>query len=70
MKVLKFDINNNGSMILWQNNSDGDVFVETYDNPNGDGKRHRRDLFKISPGDFVMLMNYYRAQKESGKPIF
>lgn len=60
---ISFDVNNGRIMALNQMEHDGNVHVGTYS--ENDGKE-----FIISPGDFVMLMNYYRWQKENGLPIF
>jgi co-chaperonin GroES (HSP10) len=60
---ISFNVNNDGVLALNQQEHDEPVTVGTYWE-NGESRE-----FTVSAGDFVMLMNYYRYQKENGKPI-
>lgn len=62
-QIISFEVNNSGLLTVDQDEHDGAVTVATLF-PDGDSRE-----FIISPGDFVMLMNYYRWQKENGLPI-
>ena len=64
---ITVDVNNRQIMSLSQEKHDGDMTLTVW-KPGGGEKGI--DEWIITPGDFVMLMNYYRTQKESGKPIF
>ena len=59
-----FRINNGRHMQVSQTKPDGPVKVETYA-PAGD-KMNKEQSIEISPGDFVMMVNWYRYQKENG----
>lgn len=61
--AISFEVNNGGTLALKQEKHDGAVNANVLF-PDGDFRE-----FAISPGDFVMLMNYYRYQKERGEPI-
>lgn len=52
--MITFDVNNGGKLALEQSKHDGVVTVK------GCG-----DDFAISPGDMVMLINYYRYVKDN-----
>lgn len=65
---FSFEVNNHGQMTAEQLEHDGSITV-TVSHIEG-GYREYDSEFTISPGDFVMLMNYYRYQKEHGNPIF
>ena len=60
---ITFDVNNEGLMKLTQLEHDGTVKLTTV------RRGSHNEQYIISPGDFVMLMNYYRQQKQSNKPI-
>lgn len=63
MRKISVDINNRRKMVLEQYKHDGGIRVTTaYGKVIDNG-------FTISPGDLVMLINYYQQQKEKGKPI-
>lgn len=66
---ITFEVNNQGIMRLIQETHDGPVDVIVFNAPI-DGVRGVRHGDVISPGDMVMLMNYYRHQKEHGAQIF
>ena len=61
MNKISFDINNNEKIELVQREHDGKVLISYSDkeieNPD--------NLAFISPGDFVMLINYYRYIKRN-----
>ena len=59
-----FRINNGRHMQISQTKPDGPVKAETYE-PAGD-KMKKEQSIEISPGDFVMMVNWYRYQKENG----
>ena len=66
MNTITFDINNKQTMLIAQGKHDGDVklIISTA------GTNEESKLDVISAGDMVMLMNYYRYQKEHNEPIF
>jgi hypothetical protein len=64
---LSFEVNNNGIMMLEQVKPDGEVKL-TVQRPSQGVWNCDTDC-SISAGDMVMLMNYYRYCKESGKEI-
>jgi hypothetical protein len=61
-------------MEIEQAEHDGAVDVIVWESPvkdeQGINTRGVRHGYAISAGDMVMLMNYYRYQKEHGAPIF
>lgn len=59
-----FRINNGRHMQVSQAKPDGPVKVETYE-PAVD-KMKKDQSIEINPGDFVMMVNWYRYQKENG----
>ena len=59
-----FRVNNGRHMQASQTKPDGPVKVETYE-PAGD-KMKKEQSIDINPGDFVMMVNWYRYQKENG----
>lgn len=63
MRKISVDINNGRKMILEQYKHDGGIRVTTtYGKMVDNG-------FNLSPGDLVMLINYYRQQLDKGEPI-
>ncbi len=58
--MIKFNINNGRAINLMQTKPDGVVAVVT---SNAD--LSAEDVYNISPGDFVMLLNYYRYIKDN-----
>ena len=61
--MLTFDINNQRTLSMTQSQHDGKIKVTTGTEAKTDSE------YYISPGDMVMLLNYYRVQKESGKEL-
>lgn len=57
--MIVFNVNNKQKRILKQHKSDECVYTYTRDS-----KGNKTDEFKISNGDFVMLLNYYKYIKE------
>ena len=64
MSKITFDVNNNGIMAIEQSKHDGNVTLAV-----ASGVETLK-VTEISAGDMVMLMNYYRYQKEHNEPIF
>lgn len=64
-RSILFKVNNERLLKIEQLESNGDCIITTVAN---NGETERTDV--ISPGDFVMLINYYRHQKEHGNEIF
>lgn len=62
---MKFNVNNNGTMEVFQAMDDGPVYVTVYE-PEKDGKREERSSAIIRPCDFITMLNWYRYQKEHG----
>ncbi len=63
--MISFEVNNNGLMQLEQPEHDRDVTVTVWD-CGDDGIREVRRELKISPGDFITMLNWYAYQKENG----
>ena len=68
MNKISFDINNGRKMELIQRQHDGHTLIIIED-AKGDHKSINDSEAFIAPGDFVMLINYYRMQKRAGLPI-
>lgn len=66
---IKLDVNNRGVIELAQKCRDGDIKVERY-TEGEDGSKEWDCEYVISAGDFVMLLNYYKNQKDADLPIF
>lgn len=62
---MKFNVNNNGTMEVFQVRDDGPVYVTVYE-PEKDDRREERSSTIIRPGDFITMLNWYRYQKEQG----
>lgn len=58
--TLSFKVNNDGILNLVQNELDGTIHVNRYDNKNGYINR-----CDISNGDMIMLVNMYMYIKEN-----
>lgn len=58
---MKFKVNNGRTIEVFQAREDGPVYVTTY---NSKGEKESSEI--ISSGDFVMMLNWYRYQKENG----
>ena len=58
--MLSFEINNQRKLEIAQEKHDGSVIVTAKDENSIDYQ------YTISPGDFVMILNWYRYQKENG----
>ena len=68
-QMISFNVNNGGTLTFTQEEHDEQVEAITWDHAK-DGSRSVRFGDVISAGDMVMLLNYYRYQKEHGNPIF
>lgn len=64
--MINVEINNDRTMQLFQKSYDGEITIITFKNKGGEVDSETT----IPPGDMVMLMNYYRYQKENKNPIF
>lgn len=61
-----FKVNNGRHIQVSQIKPDGTVKIETFA-PAGDKLTMAKEQsIDISPGDFVMMLNWYRYQKENG----
>ena len=62
---MEFEVTNGRKIELFQKEPDGPVQVFTF---SADGRPGRRwaGIHTISPGDFVMLLNWYVHQKRNG----
>mgnify|MGYP001317691028 CR=1 FL=1 len=58
---MKFKVNNGRTIEIFQTREEGPVYVTTCDSK---GDRESNEI--ISPEDFVMMLNWYRYQKEIG----
>jgi len=58
---MKFKVNNGRTIEVFQEREDGPVYATTHDSK---GEIENSEI--ISPGDFVMMLNWYRYQKENG----
>ena len=68
MNTISFEVNNQRKMKLVQRQHDGATLLVIEDQ-HGDHESITDEEAFISPGDFVMLINYYRACRREGKPI-
>ncbi len=60
MKMI-FKVNNGRRLEVFQDREDDKVYLITRDS-HGEEESHEI----IQPGDFVMMLNWYRYQKENG----
>lgn len=67
MEEIEFNVNNQRKIQLTQTEPDGAVTVTTWE-AERNGVREVESEYQISPGDFVMMLNWYRYQKENGNP--
>lgn len=65
---IEFNVNNQRKIQLEQSEHDGDVTVMVW-SAERNGIREVENEYKINPGDFVMMLNWYRYQKENGNHI-
>ena len=63
--MIEFIINNQRKIELEQTEPDGLVHVTTWSAEQG-GIREVESEYDINPGDFVMMLNWYRYQKGNG----
>ena len=69
VNTISFNANNQRTMKLVQRQHDGQTLL-IIEGPDGTHESIDDTEAFISPGDFVMLINYYRARKREHKPIF
>ena len=62
--MIRIEVNNKQQIEVTQQ-TDGDINVDKWDSKN-----NKTDNYKISKGDFTMLLNYYRHKKENNEEIF
>lgn len=62
---MELFVNNGRKIVLEQAEPDGPVNVTTWKMPHDD-VRGCEDEYTITPGDFVMMLNWYRHQKRTG----
>lgn len=65
--MVEFKVNNQRKIQLEQAEPDGAVTVTTW-SAEQNGIREVESEYQISSGDFVMMLNWYRYQKENGNP--
>ena len=70
MNRLTFDVNNGQTLVLVQERHDGEIRGVAYKGRDYLPENVSGEPFTISPGDMVMLLNYYRYQKSNGQEIF
>jgi hypothetical protein len=58
---MKFNVNNGRVVEVVQASNDGPVYVFTYD-----CKGEKESTKSISAGDFIIILNWYRYQKDNG----
>lgn len=66
INMIEMKVNNGRTMQLAQQGKDEVILLTTYNTESGLVDFET----EIPAGDMVMLMNYYRFQKENGEPIF
>ncbi len=66
INLIEMEINNGRTMQLAQQGKDKNITLTTYNTGSGLVDYEQ----EITPGDMVMLINYFRYQKENGNPIF
>ena len=69
MNTISFEFNNQRKMKLIQRDHDGKTLLVIEDQNGNHESIDDAEAF-IDPGEFVMLINYYRNQKREGLPIF
>ena len=68
VNTISFNVNNQRTLKLVQRQHDGRTLIIT-EAPDGTHESIDDTEAFISPGDFVMLINYYRKCKRENKPI-
>ena len=63
---MEFKVNNGRTIKLEQSEPDGPVSVTTWEAPDRDGNVGCDSEYTISPGDFVMMLNWYCHQIRMG----
>ena len=59
---MEFEVNNGQKIVLEQLRPGGDVFVAI----RGKSEIAPHETYTSTPGDFVMMLNWYRYQKRQG----
>lgn len=68
VNTISFEVNTQRTMKLVQRQHDGRTLV-VIENPDGTRESIGDEEAFISPEDFSMLINYYRACKREHRPI-
>lgn len=68
MNTISFEVNNQRTMRLVQRSHDGSTLL-TIEDPTGRHEAIPVEEAIMCPGDFVMLINFYRECKHTGSPI-
>lgn len=63
---MEFEVTNGRKIELEQAEHDGAVSVTIWEAPDADGNCGCDYEYTISPGDFVMMLNWYHHQKRTG----
>lgn len=66
---MEFDVNNGRKINLEQAEPDGSIHVTAWKAPDAEGNRDCDYELAISPGDFVMMLNWYQHQKRIGNDV-
>lgn len=62
---MEFFVNNGRRIVLEQNGPDNPVNVTVWGAPHEDHTDCEQE-YTITPGDFVMILNWYQHQKRTG----
>ena len=66
--AITFEVNNGRKLRLIQRKHDGDTEIVTFD-AHGERENPDEEATVISPGEFVLLVDYFRQCKREGKEI-
>jgi len=66
--AITFEVNNGRKLRLIQRKHDGDTEIVTFD-AHGEQENSNGEATVISPGEFVLLVDYFRQCKREGKDI-
>ena len=66
--AITFEVNNGRKLQLIQRKRDGDTEIVTFD-AHGEQENPNGEATVISPGEFVLLVDYFRQRKREGKEI-
>ena len=66
--AITFEVNNGRKLQLIQREHDGETEIVTFD-ARGERETPGGEATAISPGEFVLLVDYFRQCKREGKEI-